>query len=121
MTTLSDFRLIRAAQMLFFLNTGIWIGLGLGNLVKLVNGHSNSTITGLIIAVLMFGNALVMLVCGVSLGKQHRRSFYLALVVLVVNIILTVTDQFGLVDFITLVIDLVLLGILIADRRSYSL
>jgi hypothetical protein len=121
MTTLSDFRLVRAAQALFFLNTGIWVGLGFWSLVKLAKGNSDSTITGLIIAAMMFGNALAMLASGIGLGKRQKRFFYLALAILLVNIILTVTDQFGILDFLTLVIDLALLGFLIADRRNYSI
>ena len=36
-----------------------------------------------------------------------------------VNLVLTVTDEFGLLDFITLVIDAVLFGILIVTRARY--
>jgi hypothetical protein len=119
MTTFSDFRMVRAVQTLFFLNTGIWVGLGVWSLVNPAVVNLNSKMAGLIIAVLMFGNALAMLVCGIGLGKRQKRFFYLALTVLLINIILTVTDQFGILDLLTLVIDLALLGILIADRHSY--
>jgi hypothetical protein len=40
-------------------------------------------------------------------------------VVLIVNLVLTLTDQVGLLDWITLLIDLVLVGLLLANRKSY--
>ena len=46
--------------------------------------------------------------------------FFIALIVLGVNIVLTVTDQVGLIDFITMLIDLAILGLLILDRAKYG-
>jgi uncharacterized membrane protein YhaH (DUF805 family) len=50
------------------------------------------------------------------LGTGRRPFYYLALAVMAINIILTFTDQFGLLDFLTLVIDLAIVAILIAGR-----
>jgi hypothetical protein len=38
--------------------------------------------------------------------------------VLGINIVLTVTDQFGLLDLVTLVIDLVLVGLVVGIGRT---
>ena len=54
-----------------------------------------------------------------GLGRGQTIFIYFALAVLLVNIILTFTDQFGLFDFLTLVIDVVLLELVILIwRRS---
>ncbi|MBP6470897.1 MAG: hypothetical protein KBE23_14785 [Chloroflexi bacterium] len=45
--------------------------------------------------------------------------FYVALAVLLVNIVLTVTDQFGLFDLLTLLLDLIILALLLAGRRQF--
>jgi hypothetical protein len=108
---------IRAAQALFFANALIWLILGIASLVRLASGQG---LTPVIIAVLMFGNAGAMLVSGLGIGTRQRRYFYLALAVLAVNILLTFTDQFGLLDFVTLVIDLALLALLVTSRAHYA-
>jgi hypothetical protein len=105
--------LLKAALFLFFLNTLIWVVLGIS---ILINTPAN---TPLVIGVMMFGNAAAMLVCGIGLGKQRKGFFFLALVVLVANIILTFTDEVGFLDFATFFVDLVLLILLIFDRKRY--
>jgi len=67
----------------------------------------------------MLGNVGAMALSGYLIGKHNKWFFYLAVLVLVFNIILTMTDQFVFFDFITLVIDLILLGILISIRKQY--
>jgi hypothetical protein len=112
--------LIRAAQALFFLNAAIWLALGIWSLARMVNGNPGHAAAAVIIAILMFGNAAAMLLSGIGVGKRQRLFYYFAAVVLAVNIVLTVTDQFGLLDLITLLIDVALAGILIAIMRKYS-
>jgi len=111
---------VLVAQALFFLNVAIWSLLGVSTLVRMADRNTGHAITGWIIALLMFGNAGAMLWAGVGIGKRQKRFFYFAVAVLAINIILTVTDQFGLLDLITLMFDLVLLGLLIATRKRYS-
>jgi len=72
-----------------------------------------------VLAGLMAGNAGAMLLIGWGLAKQKKGFFYLAVVVLAANIVLTVTDEFGLFDLMVLLIDLVLLVLLIATRTRY--
>ena len=74
----------------------------------------------LVIAILMFGNVGAFILCGLIIGKRSRWAFFIALIVLGVNIVLTVTDQFGWIDFITTLIDLAILGLLILDRAKYG-
>ena len=106
---------VRAAQVLFFLNAAIWVILGITSLLR-VSRSPTSIMTAIVIGILMFGNAGAMVVSGFGLGKW-RGFYYLALAVLLVNIVLTFTDQVGLLDILTFVLDLALLVLLIATGK----
>jgi len=110
----------RAAQALFYLNAAIWSILGIWSLARLASDESGIKVSLLVVALLMFGNAAAMLCCGWGLSRLRRAWYYLALAVVVVNVVLTVTDQFGFLDLVTLLIDLVLLGLLLAIRKRYT-
>ncbi|MBE2223209.1 MAG: hypothetical protein IAF02_16825, partial [Anaerolineae bacterium] len=49
------------------------------------------------------------------------RWFWLATAVLLINIILTFTDQVGIFDLLTLLLDVVILSLLIANRDWFGL
>jgi len=103
---------IALAQVLFFLNAAIWVFF----LILFLSDQASSWV----IPILMAGNALAMLVCGLGLGKRNRYFYYLSLAVVGINIILTVTDEVGLFDYITLLLDLVILTLLIASRKGFA-
>ena len=108
---------VRVAQILFFLDAAIWIALGITSLLNVARG-STSIMTAIVIGVLMFGNAGAMVLSGFGLGKW-RGFYYLALAVLLVNIVLTFTDQVGSLDILTFLLDLALLVLLIATGKHY--
>jgi lysylphosphatidylglycerol synthetase-like protein (DUF2156 family) len=109
---------ITLAQVLFFINTAVWIFF----LVLFLSdqAHPGNALSSLVIPVLMGGNALAMLACGIGLGRRSRIFYYLSLAVIAVNILLTVTDQVGLFDYITLLLDLVILILLVAIRKGFT-
>jgi hypothetical protein len=72
----------------------------------------------LVIAILMFGNVGAFIFCGLTIGKKSRIIFLVSILVLAVNITLTVTDEFGLLDLLTMLVDLVILGFLLAGRKQ---
>jgi hypothetical protein len=74
-----------------------------------------------IITILMFGNAGLMLVTGWGLNYGIQWFYSLSLAVIGVNIILTFTDQVGLFDWLTLVLDLILLALLLMIRKDFIL
>ena len=114
----ASFRFVRMAQALFILNTLIWIAFGIASLNRMRPLMENF-VPFLVIGILMFGNAAALLLAGLGLGTRRRLAFYFAIFILLVNIILTLTDQFGALDLATLVIDAILLGILFASRSIY--
>ena len=111
---------IRAAQALFFLNAVVWLAFGILWLVDTAGRTPVQATTAWITGILMLGNVGAMLLSGIGLGTRRRLFFLFALVVLVVNLVLTLTDQVGLFDWITLGIDLVLLALLVATLRLYT-
>ena len=111
---------VRVVWAWFILIAAIWILVGALNLIRMVNGTTGHVNTVWIVSILMFANACVMLWIGRGIRKQNKQFYYLAIVVLTITIILTVIDEFGIFDFITLIIHLGLLGLLITTRTRYS-
>lgn len=103
--------LVDLTKGLFFLNAAIWVLLG----VLFLSRTANQMVW--MISILMFVNAAIMLVFGLAVGRGGRLVYLATLAFLGANILLTVTDQVGFADLITLLIDLALLVLLVVDRR----
>lgn len=108
---------VRAAQALFFLNAAVWLAFGTLWLIDTSGRTSVQAAAAWIVGLLMLGNVLAMLVCGIGLGTRRRLFYFLSLAVLAANLLLTLTDQVGLFDSITFGVDAVLLVLLVATRR----
>jgi hypothetical protein len=91
--------------------------LGLNSLLTSYEKADSSTMV-FVIAILMFGNAGAFLFCGFTIGNQRRIFYWFSVLVLVVNILLTDTDQFGWLDLITMLVDLVIMGFLLFGRKK---
>ena len=115
----SNCNTLKMTQALLCLNAIVWLLFGIISLLRLSARYSEQSFVLVIIAIMMFGNVIAMLLTAWLLGKQKKLFYILALIVLFVNIILTFTDQFGLFDFITLLIDLIILGLLLTKRNSF--
>jgi hypothetical protein len=68
---------------------------------------------------MMLGNVAAMCLSGILLGWRNQWFYFFAVFVLVINIVLTVTDQFGFFDLATLILDLVIFWLLISIRKNY--
>lgn len=85
----------------------------------MASGAADQSVAMWVVGILMFGNAGAMLLAGIGIGKPRRLFYLFAMAVLAVNIILTFTDQFGIFDLLTLLVDLALLAFLILARSWY--
>lgn len=112
---------IRVIQLLFYLNAAIWLVFGLISLYRIGSGESAYLITMFVIAVLMFGNVMALLIAGYVVRWPRKHWFWLATAVILINIILTFTDQMGVFDLLTLFLDVIILGLLIANRDWFGL
>lgn len=83
------------------------------------SGGNLSSMMAAIIAMLMFVNAAVLIWIGWGIGKGQRLYYYFGLLVLAGNIILTLTDEFGIFDLVTLILAAGLLILLIVTKSKY--
>lgn len=109
---------LKAAQFLFYLNAIIWLGFSVYLVLEMA--YFDNGVSTLIIGLFMLGNAGAMLLSGIMLGKRNKWFYYFAILVLAINIILAFTDQLGLADLVTFMIDGILLGILISLGGAFS-
>jgi hypothetical protein len=96
-----------------------WVLIGGYSVLTIFASRQSNTSTAWIISILMFANAGVLIWVGRRLANRSGKSYLLALLVLGVNILLTVTDQFGIIDAATLAIDVALFLLLISTRSRY--
>ncbi len=87
------------------------------SLARAMNGAPGA---GWIVSIMMFAYALVMLGLGSAIRLRQTRFYFLSIGVIAVTILLTVTDQFGFFDLLILLLNLALLGLLLATRSRYS-
>lgn len=112
--------IVTAARLLFILLGMTWLVFGVSSIARMGNISSNVPAAVLwFIAVLMFVNALLLIWVGWGIGKGNRLYFYFGLLLLAGNIFLTFTDEFGLFDLVTLVINVLLLVLLIAGHSIF--
>jgi len=115
-------RSLEIARGLFFFNAAIWLVNSLFTFLEILHLYTrqaNQKIIAIVILSLMLGNVVAMAISGFFISKRNKWLYYFAIFVLVVNIILTFTDQSGFFDFATLVLNLILFGILISIRKQY--
>jgi hypothetical protein len=107
--------MIRLAQILLLLSAIIWCAFSVWYFAR-----PNTTTATIVIAVLMLVNSTIFAVLAWLIAKKNRWVFYFAILFLAVHIVLTITDQFGILDLLVLVIDLATLGILLFNRRLFA-
>ena len=103
----------------FFLFTVVILAVfGIGSLLR-INENPDRTILYTFYALAIFGDAAAISLCVWLLIKRTKFGFYLSVVVLALNIFLTIFDQFGMVDFLFLLLNLVTLILLILARKEF--
>ena len=99
-----------------FLFTAIILAVfGIGSLMR--NGE-NPTLY-IFYAFIMFADAAVMVFCYYQLSRKSRLGYWLAFVVLALNIFLTIFDQVGLIDVLFMLVNLVALIALYLSRKEF--
>ena len=105
-------------QYLFFLTAAVLMALGVGSMFR-GGPRPDMKMIYMMYAVLMFGDALAMLACGLLIRARKTAIFWFAVALLSLNIILTIFDQFGLVDLLFVLLNIVTLGLVIYLRREF--
>jgi lysylphosphatidylglycerol synthetase-like protein (DUF2156 family) len=110
---------VSATMIFILLNALIWLAFGA---IVAVGAHPALPVSPLIngiMASLAFITAGILLALLAFLGKRNRVAYYLTLCLLVVISILTIFDDFGLADFVVLIINIAPFILLIKDRAWY--
>jgi FtsH-binding integral membrane protein len=111
---LSTFDLTRS---LFLFTVVVLTVFGIGSLLRITANPDRTLLYGFY-AFAMFGDALAMLFCVWLLHKRMKFAFHISVLVLVLNILPTIFDQFGLVDFLFVLLNLFTLGALVMARKE---
>jgi hypothetical protein len=110
----------RVLKILLYLNAAIWLGFGVATAWRMTYAGSMGLLGVTVVGVLMLGNAAAFALAGWGIGRGRKLMEYFALALLAVNILLTFTDQVGLLDWLTLILDVVILGLLAAVMAARS-
>ncbi len=105
---------------LFFLNAAIWLMIAILTITRPASWMMTHVDVRWLFGALNAANALVFLGLGLLIHRDRKLLFFLALVFLLVNIVLSMTDQFGTLDLITMLVDVALFILLIFKRRFFT-
>lgn len=110
---------VKIAAFLFMLIGFTWILFSINSTNRVLNSGDLPAWLIWVLSIMMFGNGLVLIAMSWGIWHQKRFFYWAGLAVLLLNIVLTFTDQFGFFDLITLIFDLGLFGFLIFTRKLY--
>ncbi len=106
--------LLKRTRILFFVNAVFWLILGMLSLS--FRALDDGSLARWVITVLMLINGLVMIWFGIMIISGSSLVFTLAILYMSLNVVLSITDQFGWVDALILLLNLCLLGSLLVSR-----
>ena len=107
-------QMLRLARWLFLLNAAVWMVFAVLGFVRAGAGAGNWR---LVQSMLMLVNAVVMAWFGLQIDNGRAWVFFLAITYLALNVVLSITDQFGWFDALILLLNLALLGLLFVTRQ----
>lgn len=103
--------LAKLVRSLFYVSAALWVGLSLWSVARIEPWVGAQAVVRMVIAVLMLGNAALLAWFGWMVSRQPPRFLRLALLYVFLNLVLSITDEFGWFDFFSLVYNLVLLAL----------
>lgn len=80
----------------------------------------NLELTQQAVVLLLLINAMIFLGLSLIIERKLKAAYWLTLSFVLANVILTVTDQFGLVDFLSLMVDVAILSLMVAQRKDFT-
>jgi hypothetical protein len=105
--------------LLILLNAAFWLGFA----ILLAAGGIRSLQAESVITWVMVNLAVIsaMALAGIAflLRRRSRFAYYVGLALLALIAVLSITDQVGLLDLFTLLVNLVALGLMVKDRAWY--
>ena len=107
---------MQVTRSLFFLTAVILVVLSVLSFLRSFMG--TDLWIYIVYSILMAVDAACMFVCGLFLNRKIKLLFWFAVTVLGLNILLTIFDQFGLVDLLFVLLNIATLTSLIVFRRE---
>ena len=105
-------RAVQITRIFFYILAAFWLAVGIGYI-----GQSDGRLLFYIIAGLMFASIFVFVVLGMNITRKPV--YWIGVVFLAICILLTFFDQFGLADFIALVLFAIPLVIMLVKRNEF--
>ena len=110
---------LQLSLYLFLFTAAILVVFGVGSFMR-INENPNQVVLYAIYALLMFGDAAFMLICAFLLQRKKKQIYRFAVIVLTLNIVLTIFDQFGFIDLLFLLLNLITLIVLFIARKEFN-
>jgi hypothetical protein len=105
-------------QYSFFFTTFVLAVFGVNSFLR-ITPNPDLKVLYTVYAILMFGDAIAMLLCGLFINRRIPAVFWFAVTVLSLNIMLTIFDQFGLVDLLFVLLNTSTLGLVLNLRKEF--
>ncbi len=110
---------LQLSQYLFLFTAAILVVFGAGSFMR-INENPNQVVLYAVYALLMFGDAAFMLICAFLLHRKKKQVYRFAVIVLALNIVLAIFDQFGFIDLLFLLLNLITLVVLFIARKEFN-
>ena len=104
-------------RVLLFIDAFIWFCFGTYLILEML--YFNNGLSTVLVGFFMYLNAAALFFGGVMIERRRQWAYFFTLAYLFINMLLTFSDQFGVMDLVTFMLDLVILAILISIGRAY--
>ena len=108
-------RMLKLTQILFFVNAIVWLTFAVLGVSRAISEASSLR---WILSGLMVANAIMMTWFGLKIVCGQARIFFFAILYMALNVVLSVTDQFGWYDFGILLLNLIILGLIFVTEQK---
>ena len=110
-------KLLKLTRTMLFVNAATWLVFGGMGFLR---AQTNSNNLRFLLSILMVVNAIVMLVLGLLLTSERSWVFFGGILYMALNVVLSITDQFGWLDALILLLNLIVLGLLFVTRQRFK-
>ena len=110
---------VRVALLLLALDAMLWFAFGVVVACGAIASINHPPVLRWVMAGLAWGGAAGLAGIALLLSRRSRPAFFVAIFLLTIIAVLSITDQVGLVDLVALAVSAVPLGLLLKDRAWY--
>jgi hypothetical protein len=112
-------RKVRILQTAFVLDAVFWVAMGVATLVMGAGASGGISTSRWVVSLMMLANAAILAWLGWALARRNRFIYILAVLLVFALAVLSITDEVGLFDVISLLVNLGLLILLFLVRGEY--